>query len=88
MAAVTPPSLAQIQQMRESVKNCGNYRVVVDMGETVYDSTMSFLIWDDANMLLHVIHPNTMPTTQRMFPYRIDHVDYNQIEFIYANVGK
>lgn len=87
MAAVTPPSLAQIQQMRESVKNCANYRVVVDMGETVYDSTNCFFIWDDDNMLLHAIWANTMPTTQRTYPYRIDHVDYNQIEFIYSNVG-
>ena len=41
MAAVTPPTLAQIKKMRESLKNCNDYRVIVDMGETVFDSTMS-----------------------------------------------
>lgn len=86
MAAVTPPSLEQIQKMRESIDNCKNYRVVVDMGETVYDSTMSFIIWDDDNLLMHAIYANTEPLTQFKWPYKIDHVDYNQIEAIYANM--
>lgn len=86
MAAVTPPSLEQIQKMRESIKDCGSYRVVVDMGETVFDSTMSFLIWDDTNMLLHAISANTDRLTQYKLPYRIDSIGYDQIESIYANM--
>lgn len=89
MAAVTPPSLEQIKQMRESIKDCSNYRVVVDMGETVFDSTMSFLIWDDNNQLLHAISANTANSNivqQCDAPFRIDHVDYAQIEAIYSNM--
>lgn len=86
MAAVTPPTLEQIQQMRKTIENCGNYRVVVDMGETVFDSTMSFLIWDDKNMLLHVINANTDLYTQFDSPFKIDSVGYDQIESIYANI--
>lgn len=86
MAAITPPTLEQIQKMRDSIKHCKSYRVIVDMGETVFDSTMSFFIWDDANMIFHVIGANTDLRTQSIAPFRIDSVGYDQIESIYANI--
>lgn len=86
MAAVTPPTLAQIKKMRDSLKNCNDYRVIVDMGETVFDSTMSLLIWDDANMLLHVIGTCSELYNQARAPFKICHVSYDQIEAIYANI--
>lgn len=86
MAAVTPPALEQIQKMRESIKHCKNYRVVIDMGETVFDSTMSFFIWDDEHMILHAISANTDFQTQSIAPFRIDSIGYDQIESIYANI--
>ena len=87
MAAVTPPTLEQIKQMRKTIENCNNYRVVIDMGETVFDSTMSFLIWDDNNMILYAIGANTDLSTQFNSPFKIDCIVYDQIESIYANMN-
>ena len=87
MAAVTPPTLEQIKQMRKTIENCNNYRVVIDMGETVFDSTMSFLIWDDNNMILYAIGANTDLSTQFNNPVKIDCIGYDQIESIYANMN-
>ena len=87
MAAVTRPTLEQIKQMRKTIENCNNYRVVIDMGETVFDSTMSFLIWDDNNMILYAIGANTDLSTQFNSPFKIDCIGYDQIESIYANMN-
>ena len=87
MAAVTPPSLAQVIAMRETIKNSSNFRVVMDSGSMILDSTEVFLIWDDSNQLLHAIAQT--PGYDRVsykLPYRIMHIPYDQIEAIYANI--
>ena len=87
MAAVTPPSLAQVIAMRETIKNSSNFRVVMDSGSMVLDSSSAFLIWDDSNQLLHAIAqtPGYDKVSYKL-PYRIMHIPYDQIEAIYANI--
>ena len=87
MAAVTPPTLEQVIAMRETIKNSETFRVVVDSGSMILDSTEAFLIWDDSNQLLHAIArtPGYEMVSYKL-PYRIMHIPYDQIEAIYANI--
>lgn len=88
MAAVTPPTLEQVIAMRESVKDCAEFRLVLDSGTGVLDSTKCFMIWDDPNELLHVI--SQTPGYEKVsyeLPYRILHISYDQIEAIYSNTN-
>lgn len=87
MAAVTPPTLEQVIAMRETIKNSSTFRVVIDSGSMILDSTECFMIWDDSKQLLHAIArtPGYEKVSYRL-PYRIMHIPYDQIEAIYANI--
>ena len=88
MAAVTPPTLEQVIAMRETVKNSSEFRIVMDSGSMILESSKCFLIWDDENQLLHAI--NSTPGYESVsykLPYRIMHIPYDQIEAIYANIS-
>lgn len=88
MAAVTPPTLEQVIAMRESIKNASTFRVVMDSGSHILESEKCFLIWDDANQLLHAITQTTgYEKVSYKLPYRILHIPYDQIEAIYANIS-
>lgn len=87
MAAVTPPTLEQVVAMRETIKNSSTFRIVIDSGSMILDSTQAFLIWDDKDQLLHAIArtPGYEKISYKL-PYRIMHIPYDQIEAIYGNI--
>lgn len=88
MAAVTPPTLEQVIAMRESVKDCAEFRLVLDSGTCILDSTKCYMIWDDSHELLHVISQTPgYESVSYGLPYRILHIPYDQIEAIYANTN-
>lgn len=84
MAAIVPPKVKQIQQMRESLKGCIDYMVRLDWDTAVLDSRRAFLIWDDEHELLYAIQENDLKNKVKC-PIRISACPYDQIETIIAN---
>lgn len=85
LAAVVPPSLQQVIQMRETIKNAANFRILMDWGDTILDSSRNFFIWDDNHQLLYAISENCEMGTSAGLPFKIMAFPYDQIEGIYAN---
>ena len=87
MAAVTPPTLEQVIAMRETIKDSSEFRVVMDSGSNILESSKCFMIWDDDNQILHAITSTLgYERVSYKLPYRILHIPYDQIEAIYANI--
>ena len=79
------PTLTQIHKMKELIKDCGAYQVLID--DRFINSTDNFLIWDDENQLLHAINANIEVPSQYYAPYRIRSFDYAIIERIIGIYG-
>jgi len=80
MATVAFASTEQIKGMRNLIKDCSGYYVLID--DKIIDSFNYFIIWDDDNNMLHTIEANTEMDSQNYAPYKIKSYTYDWIESI------
>ena len=80
---------AQVIKLRNLYKDagyivtCDNMKIFTNKAES--DDSLEYVLWDDANEVVYIICPNTVPTQttdSRLYPMSVKVMDYASIEMI------